>query len=342
VPQQKQVETRTQSWRKFAPDGHVEQGAGTQQGEQAAAAKPEPIVWDQERWQTPVFEAPAHARSATEPAQRAARLERRPAPSAHKNPIATRAAEWEQLQVGLDYLYDQPGPLVGRRRTSLPALIMQGWWPLGIHPAVVTVALVSIAILAWHLLVGGAGESSISRFFNSVSTGIALSGPQITLGGQAQLLGPGEGAASAFLPLPGDGPFRLNVVAALEANGGALQNVVIPPGGSWSFNRSVGNPGVLTLTTIAGVYGGGWCDLASRYVMALRPLLPAEQINFVRHRDATGIGLAGVADADAVAIWNTNNRGGEQDLLVRNPTRQTLILSASLVEGGVEVRAAFR
>lgn len=143
----------------------------------------------------------------------------------------------------------------------------------------------------------------------------------------------------ASLPLPPDGPFRQNVVAALGANGGALQSVVIPPGSVWSFNQAIGDPGRLDLAEINGVRGGGWCDLASRYVVALRPLLPPEALEFAGHVEATGSGLYGVADADAVVIWNANGNGGDRDLRVHNTTAQTLIISAWLTDGGVELSA---
>lgn len=197
--------------------------------------------------------------------------------------------------------------------------------------------------LAW--LIGGIGNQSqveMSRWRNSPAAQLATdAGGATLLNGQARLIA-GEAGSVAMLPLPSDGPFRLNVVTALEANGGALQRVLLPPGGRWSFNRAVGDPGVLRLATINGIYGGGWCDLASRYVMALRPFLPPEALVFPRHRDVAGISLVGVADDDAVAIWNTNNSGGEQDLVITNPTSHTILISARLVESGVEVRAVIQ
>lgn len=146
--------------------------------------------------------------------------------------------------------------------------------------------------------------------------------------------------SAAFLPLPPAGEFRHNVAAALDANGGALRQIVLPPGATWSFNRSVGDPRLLSLAWIGGVYGGGWCDLASRYVTALRPLLPPESIRFARHVDTAGFGLAGVPDDDAVAIWNTNGDGAEQDLVVRNDGQRTLVLEAGLDPDGVTIQVS--
>jgi transcriptional regulator with XRE-family HTH domain len=62
-------------------------------------------------------------------------------------------------------------------------------------------------------------------------------------------------ANSVFMPLPADGSFHQNIVVALEANNGALQHVVIPPDGIWSFNRSIGDPDLLQLESTYGVYG---------------------------------------------------------------------------------------
>jgi hypothetical protein len=187
----------------------------------------------------------------------------------------------------------------------------------------------------WLLFGRGVGEpGSVSRWQPQGSAGPSAA----KLGGIALPM-LGDASAHSTLLLPSSGPFRHNVVAALEANGGALQRVVIEPGASWSFNRAIGDPGRLTLHTINGIYGGGWCDLASQYVIALRPVLPRDAFSFYRHRDVTGIGLSGIADDDAVAIWNTNNTGGEQDLVIRNTTANTLVLTARLVGAGVEVRA---
>lgn len=143
--------------------------------------------------------------------------------------------------------------------------------------------------------------------------------------------------SSVLMSLPSGGAFHQNVMAALTANGGALQQVIIPPGGTWSFNRAVGDPNLLDLTAIYGVYGGGWCDLASYYVTLLRPLLPPESFHFARHIDTTGFGLAGIPDTDAVAIWNTNGAGGEQDLVIHNTRPEPIHMRVTFVDGGSAV-----
>jgi transcriptional regulator with XRE-family HTH domain len=144
---------------------------------------------------------------------------------------------------------------------------------------------------------------------------------------------------SVFMLLPADGSFHQNVVAALEANNGALQNIVIAPDGTWSFNRSIGDPDLLPLDSVYGVYGGGWCDLASRYTMVLRPFLPPESFDFIRHVDSTGFGLEGVPDDDAVVIWNSNGGGDEQDLRIHNTSGRTISIHVTLVADGVQFHA---
>jgi hypothetical protein len=86
---------------------------------------------------------------------------------------------------------------------------------------------------------------------------------------------------------------------------------------------------------VAGVPGGGWCDLASRYVQALRPVLPPEAFAFPNHVHTAGISLLNVANEDAVAIWNIDGQpgsfGGRQDLQITNTTNTALRLE--VVEG---------
>jgi hypothetical protein len=143
--------------------------------------------------------------------------------------------------------------------------------------------------------------------------GIAAAPQAIT--GMAQ-----AGTTSVPLSLAGDVGF--NVLSALGAQGGALRNVEIRPGETWSFNATVGSPAYVEIRTVGGVPGGGWCDLASRYVQAVRPLLPPEAVRFVNHVTTSGIRIADVADNDAVSIWNVNGQAGSaglsQDLEITN------------------------
>lgn len=138
---------------------------------------------------------------------------------------------------------------------------------------------------------------------------------------------------SVPLSLTGDAGY--NVLAALNARHGALRSVTIRPGETWSFNASIGHPSLVNVRVVAGVPGGGWCDLASRYVQALRPVLPPEAFAFPNHGRTAGIGLLNVADADAVAIWNIDGQpgsfGGRQDLQITNTTG--FVLRLEVVEG---------
>ncbi len=144
---------------------------------------------------------------------------------------------------------------------------------------------------------------------------------------------------TAFLPLQEGSGIWHNVVTVLNANGGALRTVELSPGERWSFNQTVGNPDLLDYVYVGNVYGGGVCDLASRYVVALRSLLSPGAFSFTRHRDATGEDLVGVSPNDAVSIWSVNGGPEERDLVITNNSGRTIIISTLLTERGVTVRA---
>jgi hypothetical protein len=148
--------------------------------------------------------------------------------------------------------------------------------------------------------------------------------------------------SSEPLSLAGDGGF--NVLAALDARDGALRRVVIAPGATWSFNATLGDPTGIAIRTVGGVPGGGWCDLASRYVQAVRLVLPQSAVQFVNHVTSSGIRLAGVADEDAVSIWNVDgrpgSRGQSQDLEITNTLAAPLYLRVVEQAGQVVVIAS--
>jgi hypothetical protein len=127
---------------------------------------------------------------------------------------------------------------------------------------------------------------------------------------------------TSSVPLSIAGDVGFNVLSALGASNGALRSVTIRPGETWSFNASIGSPAYVDVRTVGGVPGGGWCDLASRYVQAVRPLLPRDAVQFVNHVTTAGIRIADVADDDAVSIWNINGQAGSagqsQDLQITN------------------------
>ncbi|MEO7908774.1 MAG: hypothetical protein ABIV47_03895 [Roseiflexaceae bacterium] len=127
---------------------------------------------------------------------------------------------------------------------------------------------------------------------------------------------------TSSVPLSIAGDVGFNVLSALGASDGALRSVTIRPGETWSFNATIGSPANVDVRMIGGVLGGGWCDLASRYVQAVRPLLPREAVQFVNHVTTAGIQIADVADDDAVSIWNIDGQAGSagqsQDLQITN------------------------
>jgi hypothetical protein len=137
-------------------------------------------------------------------------------------------------------------------------------------------------------------------------------------------------ADTRSVPLSIAGDVGFNILSALGARDGALRSVIIRPGETWSFNATVGSPANVDVRTVGGVPGGGWCDLASRYVQAVRPLLPREAVQFVNHVTTAGIRIADVADDDAVSIWNIDGQAGSagqsQDLQITNTLNTPLKL----------------
>jgi hypothetical protein len=137
-------------------------------------------------------------------------------------------------------------------------------------------------------------------------------------------------ANTSSVPLNIAGDVGFNILSALGARDGALRSVTILPGETWSFNATIGSPAKVAVRTVAGVPGGGWCDLASRYVQAVRPLLPREAVQFVNHVTTAGIRIADVADEDAVSIWNIDGQAGSvgqsQDLEITNTLNIPLYL----------------
>ena len=175
----------------------------------------------------------------------------------------------------------------------------------------------SPALISTWLPKQSAAADSVVAAANSV-----LAAPQ-AIAGVAQ-------ADTSSVPLSIAGDVGFNVLSALRARGGALRSVTIRPGETWSFNATIGSPANVDVRTIGGVPGGGWCDLASRYVQAVRPLLPREAVQFVNHVTTAGIRIADVADDDAVSIWNIDGQAGSagqsQDLQITNTLNAPLKL----------------
>jgi hypothetical protein len=188
--------------------------------------------------------------------------------------------------------------------------------------------LISVFIASVFVLVMLSGQSASPALIStwlprqSAAADSVLAAPQ-AIAGVAQ-----AGTSSVPLSIAGDVGF--NVLSALGARDGALRSVTIRPGETWSFNATIGSPANVDVRTIGGVPGGGWCDLASRYVQAVRPLLPREAVQFVNHVTTAGIRIADVADDDAVSIWNIDGQAGSagqsQDLEITNTLKAPLKL----------------
>ena len=146
---------------------------------------------------------------------------------------------------------------------------------------------------------------------------------------------------------PSDRAVRANIRLALSYYHGALAHVFVAPGGTFSFNATLGvapqrlpwkyvtlkqtppppppapegaTPAPPAAEERRRIQGGGLCDLASRYVMAARPILPARAFRFVNHIHSSGIRLQGVPARDSVSIWAVGGQAGEQDLKITNVT----------------------
>ena len=184
---------------------------------------------------------------------------------------------------------------------------------------------VLIASLLALYLVGGQPEPVAP-----ISTWAGQQAPLASAAGQPQPIAGVARPGTSSVPLSLAGDVGFNVLSALGASNGALRSVTISPGATWSFNAAVGDPAQLAIRTIGGVPGGGWCDLASRYVQAVRPLLPRQAVQFVNHVTTAGIRLADVSDDDAVSIWNIDGQAGSvgqsQDLQITNTLGTPLYL----------------
>lgn len=141
-----------------------------------------------------------------------------------------------------------------------------------------------------------------------------------------------NGAHAASSPLSLEGDVGANVRAALGANGGALQHVTIAPGATWSFGHTIAPISAMGgLATVGGVYAGGWCDLAARYLATAQQL--GLETRYVQH--------AGVS-APFPSIWLNEWGEGEsgQDLYVRNGSTRAAHFQARIegeqliIEGG--------
>lgn len=133
-------------------------------------------------------------------------------------------------------------------------------------------------------------------------------------------------------PLKSGTPIEHNVRQILPA----LEEVTIYPGETWSFNEAVGHPDKYQLETVYGVYGGGWCDLASRYAEVARK--QGLLLEFKLHSTP----LLGVERQDNVSIWNEDGSGKqEQDLRITNNKSFPISFRVSLEEKNYLVQSYY-
>jgi hypothetical protein len=139
-------------------------------------------------------------------------------------------------------------------------------------------------------------------------------------------------ATGAAYLLQGD--VGVNVQAALNAKGGALQAFRIEPGATWSFGRSIAPISALGSLPVvcgpAGCYaGGGWCDLSALYVKV------ADELGL----DSRFPAHAGVSDTRFPGIL-LDEWGGGGDLTITNTTSTPVAFRAYaegdtlIIEGG--------
>ncbi len=145
----------------------------------------------------------------------------------------------------------------------------------------------------------------------------------------------GYQAISAPIQANQNSAFGWNVKAALDANNGALRNVVIKDGEQWSFNETMGYVPNSELKAIVN-FGDGWCDLSCRYVQVFKGLglkishstiTDENDIVFLQHG---GIALNSCSYDESPYIWSNGTKGfknGLQDLIINNRTGKTITIN---------------
>lgn len=172
-------------------------------------------------------------------------------------------------------------------------------------------------------------ENDVGGYTNTVS---ALVGKWRAEYGQEEEqapVAPLTGIASNPISLAGDCGY--NVQVALDASGGALWDVTLQPGETWSFNATMGNPAAIDYRMCAGVPGGNWCNLAARYAYV------AEQLGLLRQFQDHGVGDLGGGPENSVAIWNEGGAAGGQDLQITNTLDRPVRFQAQSDGGAVMI-----
>jgi hypothetical protein len=115
-----------------------------------------------------------------------------------------------------------------------------------------------------------------------------------------------------------------------------LATVTVQPGQTWSFNETVGHPDMYPLITAGGVYGGGWCDIASRYAEIARFL------NWPREFQLHSTPLLEVERQDNVSIWNEDgSKTQSQDLRITNTSSFPVTFTLTMTQDQFTVRASW-
>lgn len=138
---------------------------------------------------------------------------------------------------------------------------------------------------------------------------------------------PADGVVASSPIGMGSDPCGYNVAVALNANGGALQNITINPGETWSFNAAMGDPSLIPYIYCAGVPGGNWCNLAARYAQVARAF--NANLDFIDHGQDLGAGRE-----NSITIWNNGGQpgfdNGSQDLMITNILQKPLHLKTQI------------
>jgi hypothetical protein len=140
--------------------------------------------------------------------------------------------------------------------------------------------------------------------------------------------------SAPVLQVSGTGCLDTNVTSAHNHSPG-LQNVVIPPGTDWSFNEHWNIAPDLVNCPGQGFSGGGVCNQASRYSNVARALGLQVQSQYHGFIYDTA-----VPREDNLAIMSSGGRGG-QDLVIRNDSNRTVLITAVLSGGQLFVSGGF-
>lgn len=129
-----------------------------------------------------------------------------------------------------------------------------------------------------------------------------------------------------------NGDVGKNVYAALNAHNGAIRHFTIQPGQTWDFGKSIAPVSALGyLPKIAGITGGGWCNLAAMYISVADQLGLESQ--FPIHSPYYGDRFPG--------IW-INEDGSGGTLKIYNPLQRAVMFTVSEDNGALIVQGTLQ